>query len=317
MPSPDTVEATLTTWRTVAMASTITVQAPDGVPGMPTAVEAAFAVFAQVERDCTRFGTTSALVRANQHPRRWHRVPPTLLAALQEAASAYQATGGLFDPRVHDSLVELGYDRTFSEMEDGPTQTQPCRAEPPAPWRPRFLAAARLVHFGGTRVDLGGIGKGIAIRDASRLLRRTTGDFLIDAGGDVYAAGSPAPKAGWLVGVESPFGAEDPVAVLEVRDVAVATSSIRIRQWRAGGTQVHHLIDPRTGTPGGADMCSVTVVHPDPAIAEVWSKALFLSGADGIAEAAASQGLAALWTDGGGRLGMSPPMKRFLVWVAR
>lgn len=317
MPSPDTVEPTLASWQTVAMASRITLQATDGVPGMPAAVEEVFAVFAQMERDCTRFGTTSALVRANRRPGRWHRVPPTLLAAVQEAYSAYEATDGLFDPRVHDSLVDLGYDRTFSEVGPVSSAARVCESDPPAPWRPGFLAKAGLVNLGGMRIDLGGIGKGLAVRDAARLLRGTTADFLIDAGGDVYAAGGPRPGAGWSIGVESPFGAEDPVAVLEVRDAAVASSSVRIRQWRAGDAQVHHLIDPRTGTPGGGDIRSVTVVHPDPAIAEVWSKALFLRGPDGIADAAVSQGLAALWVDGGGRLAMSPPMQRFLVWVPR
>lgn len=315
MRSPETVEPALASWQTVAMASRISVQAPDGVPGLSQSVEAAFAVFARMENDCTRFGTTSALVGVNRRPDRWHRVPPTLFAALVEARSAYQTTGGLFDPRVHDSLVGMGYDRTFSELEDGLIPAERSAAEPIGPWRPRFVPAARIVHLGGTRVDLGGIGKGLALREGSRVLRRTTPDFLIDAGGDVYAAGGPAADACWSVGIESPFGAQDPVAVLEVRDVAVATSSVRVRQWRVGEKRVHHLIDPRTGMPGGGDIRSVTVVHPDPARAEVWSKALFLRGPDGIAEGAASQGLAALWVDGQGALAMSEPMRRFLVWV--
>ena len=315
MPSPETAQPALARWETVAMASRISVQAPDGLPGLSRGVEAVFGAFARVERDCTRFGTASALVRANRRPDRWHRVPPTLLAALLEAFSAYQTTGGLFDPRVHDSLVDLGYDRTFSEVEGGPTRTAGGGSAPLASWHPRFVPAARLVHLGGTRIDLGGIGKGLALREGSDLLRRATGDFLIDAGGDVYAGGGPGTEDGWLVGIESPFGADEPVAVLELRDLAVATSSVRVRQWRAGEEQVHHLIDPRTGAPGGGDMRSVTVVHPDPACAEVWSKSLFLHGPDGIAEGAASEGLAALWVDGQGALAMSEPMRRFLVWV--
>lgn len=51
---------------------------------------------------------------------------------------------------------------------------------------------------------------------------------------------------------------------------------------------MHHLIDPTTGRPGGTGLLSVTTVASDPATAEVWSKCLFLQGADNIAEAAAS-----------------------------
>ena len=66
--------------------------------------------------------------------------------------------------------------------------------------------------------------------------------------------------------------------MLEVADEAVATSSTRVRHWRAGGTEVHHLIDPDTNRPGGDGLVSVTVVSSDPAWAEVWSKVLFLEG---------------------------------------
>ena len=37
---------------------------------------------------------------------------------------------------------------------------------------------------------------------------------------------------------------------------------------------------PRTGEPGGHGLVAVTVAHPDPAWAEVWSKTLFLAGRD-------------------------------------
>ena len=316
MPSPSAMTPTLSKWESVAMASRITVQAPTSSDGFLREVDAAFAVFARVEHDCTRFGTTSALVRANRRPGQWHRVPPILFAALQEALAAHRMTGGLFDPRVHDALVELGYDRTFSEVKAVATRAT-TRRRPVGPWRPRLVGGARLVHLGGTPADLGGIGKGLAVREAARVLRRGGADFLIEAGGDVYAAGHPARGSAWSVGVESPSGGVDPVAVLEVRNLAVATSSTRIRQWRAGDSRVHHLIDPRTGQPGGADLSSVTVVHPDPAHAEVWSKVLFLHGSGAIAEAASSKGLPALWINGRGEVAMSDLMRRFVAWVGR
>lgn len=316
MPSPSAVEPALSRWETVAMASRITVQAPAPAEELSRHVEAVFGVFARVERDCTRFGTTSPLVRANRHPGRWHRVPPTLFEALREALAAHRMTGGLFDPRVHDDLVELGYDRTFTEL-DGSSSGATVSRRPLGSWRPRFVAGARLVNLGGRPADLGGIGKGLAIRDAARLLGHATDDFLIEAGGDLYAAGGPTPGGAWSVGVESPSGEERPAAVLEVRDFAVATSSVRIRQWRAGDAPVHHLIDPRNGRPGGGRLRSVTVVHPDPAHAEVWSKALFVCNPEGIAEAATSWGLPALWIDEAGAVAMSDPMRRFVTWVSR
>ncbi len=317
MPSPSAVGQALLEWQSSAMASQITLQAPAAERGLPSAVEAAFAVFSEIERDCTRFGDSGALVGVNREPDRWHRVPPALFAALREAFAAHLATGGLFDPRVHDALVDLGYDRSFHEVVDASPSSAPTPRRPTGAWAPRFVAGLRMVHLGGVAADLGGIGKGLAVRNASRVLSGSGDNFLIEAGGDLYAAGRPAPDETWAVGVESPSGGEGPVAVLEVRDVAVATSSVRIRQWRSGDSPVHHLIDPRTGRPGGGDLRSVTVVHPDPAYAEVWSKALFLQGPDVIATAAGSRGLAALWIDGSGSIATSEAMRPFLAGAVR
>ena len=62
-------------------------------------------------------------------------------------------------------------------------------------------------------------------------------------------------------------------------DAACATSSVRVRRWRRGGEQVHHLIDPRSGRSADGGLAAVTVVAADPAWAEVWSKSLFVAGA--------------------------------------
>jgi thiamine biosynthesis lipoprotein len=76
---------------------------------------------------------------------------------------------------------------------------------------------------------------------------------------------------------------------------------------------VHHLIDPRTGRPGGADLRSVTVVAADPALAEVWSKVLFLHG-DGIAAQAGAHDIAALWVRADGTHEISGAMTQHVIW---
>lgn len=78
---------------------------------------------------------------------------------------------------------------------------------------------------------------------------------------------------------------------------------------------VHHLIDPATGEPAGAGLLAVTVLWPDPAWAEVWSKTLFLAGKDGIAVEARRRGLAAWWSDSSGRLEMTPAARMLTTWV--
>lgn len=299
-----------------AMASTVTIRAhtPRLAGDLPEGARGAREVFADVERDCTRFSADSPLMQMNAHPERIHQVPDYLFRALVEAHAAYLRTDGRFDPRVLTDLVALGYDRSWPDRHSEPAD--PVQRPPRPPWTPVFFHAQRQVDPGGYPLDLGGIGKGLAVRWASEQLSRHTANYLVEAGGDCFCAGL-APEGGpWRVGVENPAGGSVPIAVLELRDRACATSSVRVRRWHAGSTEVHHLLDPLTGLPGGAGVAAVTVVGTDPADAEVASKTLFLSGLGRIAVAAEDSELAALWVDRAGGVGCNPAMREYLAWQA-
>ena len=136
----------------------------------------------------------------------------------------------------------------------------------------------------------------------------------MDAGGDCRFGG-PGPEGdGWRVGVEDPFGDERPLAVLRADDLAVATSSVRLRTWSAGGRQVHHIVDPRTGASAAGGLRAVTVVADDPARAEVWAKALLVAGLGAAPALAELHGLAALWVGDDGHVEVTPAMRPLLLW---
>lgn len=301
------------------MATDITVRAVvrGGLGGDP--LGPALAVFSEVDASCTRFDARSPLMRANASPYRWHRVGRRCYQALVEADSAYRSTAGRFDPRVLVDLLQLGYDRSLAFAAGEPILALPAprRRKARGPWRPRFRGGSQEVLLGPVPVDLGGIGKGLAVRWASEALRRQSPDHLIEAGGDCYCAGRSPGGGPWMVAVEDPTGGERPMAVLALSERACTTSSVRLRHWRLGGRRVHHLVDPSTGNPGGAGLLAVTVVGADPARAEVWSKVVFLAGASGAPALAARKGLAALWITVDGQLGVSPAMRRYVEWQAQ
>jgi len=315
--------------RTRAMATDVTVRMvlrgratanAQGLRAAQVALGEGLAVFGQVETECTRFDASSALMRANADPSGWVTVPPTCYQSLHEAWLAYLRTGGLFDPRVLRELLTFGYDHSLpftagAVVVDQPAEEDPAAGLPRGGWAPAFRPNSRQVHL-DEPVDLGGIGKGLAVRWARDRIWDACDDFLIEAGGDCYCAGHEPGGAPWGIAVEDPLGG-DSVAVLSLSDRACTTSSIRLRRWQVGGRTVHHLIDPRTGAPGGAGLLSVTVVGDDPAAAEVSSKTLFLAGVDGIAGASAATGAAALWVDEDGALAASEAMEPYVVWRKR
>jgi thiamine biosynthesis lipoprotein len=273
-------------------------------------------VFLRADAECTRFDQNSDLMRANAAGDTWSQVGALCFDALLAAWDAHQASDGWFDPRVLRPLVELGYDRTLAFADGVDVGERSISARPASgPWEPGFDMARQLVRVGPEPIDLGGIGKGLALRWAGEELSSIGCDlFLVDAGGDCFCAGAGPDGSGWLVGVEDPFGGDEPVAVLQVAGGACATSSVRRLSWQVGTRQVHHLIDPRTGLPGGAGLRSVTVHADDPADAEVWSKVLFLQGAADIAVAAERRGLDALWVCEDGTVRMTQSMSLHVIW---
>jgi thiamine biosynthesis lipoprotein len=275
-------------------------------------------VVERVAESCTRFDPTSALMRANAAGRQWAVVPRECYDAIVAARDAHVLTGGLFDPRVLTVLTSYGYDTSlpFDSRRlrlPGTTGAGKVSRRSRRTWKPGLDESRLAVRVGREPIDLGGIGKGLAVRWAAKKLRGVGEATLVEAGGDLMALGGGPDGTGWMVAVESPFGG-DPAAVLRLRDRACATSSTRVRSWTVGDTEVHHLIDPRTGRSAESDLRSVSVVGLDPAMAEVWSKSLFVVGRAGIREAADAANLAALWIDTDGRVGVSRTMRPYVAW---
>jgi thiamine biosynthesis lipoprotein len=210
----------------------------------------------------TRFAPTSDLSRFNASAGAWADVSPLLESLLRECLRAHEISGGLVNAAVLPALLAAGYTRTFSE---GPTAVT-ATVVPPA--LPEVLevreGAARLRH--GASIDLGGIAKGwLADRLASDLGPNT----LVNLCGDLCARGGGETGDGWPVGM-----GEQAVLLL---NMGAATSGTRKRAW---GSDLHHLIDPRTGLPAKTDVSEASVIARSGADAEIFAKAALLLGTE-------------------------------------
>ncbi len=265
------------------------------------------AEFEAAEAAMSRFRETSEVTRLNQTAGSGRAicVSMRLRRALVLADRATRMTDGRFDPRVLPDLDRLGYRGAAVPPGAAPTGSGPVV-------RRHGRAGLDIERA----VDLGGIGKGLTLRWAADILERAgRRDYLLDAGGDIVARGMSPDDGPWRVGIEDPTGDSESTAVIEVSDLAVATSSTRVNRWTVDGRTVHHLLDPRTREPADRGLVAVTVAGPDPAWAEVWSKDLFLSGAASIATRARSRGLAAWWVADDGALEMTAAARALTIWV--
>lgn len=233
------------------------------------------AFFAAVEARLSRFRPASELSRLNRSAGRPFRASAFLRRVLREALKAAEQSGGLYDPTVLGALEAAGYDRSLSRIR--PVSAGQRVVQPAGYAGVTFVAGGGILLRDGVRVDLGGFAKGWTVDAAARFMRSVP-SWVINAGGDLRAAGPGPDGEGWLVGIEDPWRPGCDLAVLRVRDRAVATSSIWRRRWRTAEGWAHHIIDPRTGRPAETGLASVTVVAPSAAQAEVLTKTVLLLG---------------------------------------
>ncbi len=113
----------------------------------------------------------------------------------------------------------------------------------------------------GTELDLGATAKALAADRGAAAAHAAAGcGVLVSLGGDVAVAGD-APAGGWPVRIAddhaAPLDTPGPTVALAVG--GLASSGTAVRRWRAGGTELHHVVDPRTGRPAVTPWRTVTV----------------------------------------------------------
>lgn len=119
-------------------------------------------------------------------------------------------------------------------------------------------------------LDPSALVKGWAIDRASLLLRsHGSVNHAVNGGGDMQLAGESAPGRAWRVGIAHPLRHDDLCAVVQGRDLAVATSGTAERG--------PHIVDPATGAPA-ADLASLTVVGERLTMADAYATAAFAMG---------------------------------------
>jgi thiamine biosynthesis lipoprotein len=137
----------------------------------------------------------------------------------------------------------------------------------------------------GVEIDLGATAKALAadLAAAAALTALGGGGALVSLGGDIALAGE-APPGGWLIQVSDDSNdAPSPDAErITMMNGAVATSSTRVRHWRRGEVEMHHIIDPRTGAPARSPWRLASVVAARCVDANIASTAAIVRGATAV-----------------------------------
>jgi thiamine biosynthesis lipoprotein len=286
-----------------------------GVPeeGARAGIDAAFAVFARVDWSMNEWRPDSPLSRLNgQAGRGWVPLPPDLCEVLRQAKLGAERTAGLFDPTWAAVSEIWRFDGAGAAPPDRARLRAACAlvGHRHLHLRPAADGAceARLARP-GMKIGLGGIAKGWGLDAAARALRSLGyRDFLLQAGGDLYAAGKRGREP-WPVAVRDPRGGPlDTLTSVPVSGQAFSTSGDYVQGYEQGGRRYHHLLDPRTCEPAGASR-AVSVLAPSAVEAEILGKALFVAGGRHALALAARFGAEALVITAAGEVLATPGLR--------
>jgi len=218
--------------------------------------------FRDVDSTFSRFRSGSELSAVNAASSWLVPVSPLFAEATEIAIAAAAATDGLVDLTLGAAIEAAGYDRDFALLQ---ADEDPPGPAVPGTWRNVRVASRLLFRPPGTRLDLNGIVKSLAVDEALALL---PGEGFVAAGGDIATHGPVA------VGLPGGDG-------LQLLAGGLATSGRTARHWSRGGRPQHHLIDPRSGRPSTSRWLEVTVAAESCLAADVAAKAAFLLSSEG------------------------------------
>jgi thiamine biosynthesis lipoprotein len=129
------------------------------------------------------------------------------------------------------------------------------------------------------QINLGSIGKGYALECLKTKIRSRIKIALLSAGSSsLLAIGSGEHgQNGWTVGIRHPRYKNKRLALLRLRDTALATSGDEEQFFEYEGKRYGHIIDPRTGMPA-EKVASVTVITQSGAVADALATAFYVGG---------------------------------------
>ncbi len=204
---------------------------------------------------------------------------PFFLPVLKSSKEVYEATSGAFDPTVLPLYNAWGFGMKKNEEEPTPEALDSIKN----------LVGYNKVHFNdtlltkdvkGLRLDFSAIAKGYGVDVVAEFLKsKGITSYKVEIGGEILC-GSPKPNGKkWAIGIEQPKRDGQAVQqVLNLENVAIATSGNYRNYVERDGKRYGHTIDPVLGRPVQHELLSATVFAKDCMTADAYATAFMVLG---------------------------------------
>ena len=131
----------------------------------------------------------------------------------------------------------------------------------------------------GMSITVDGIAKGYAVDQAVKVLKNNGyANGFVNAGGDGMYFGTKSDGSYWNVGLRNPENKSESIVIMEISDMAVATSGNYERYFNESA-RLSHISDPRTGY-SSQSLLSATIIAGSAMEADTLATTVFVLGPD-------------------------------------
>lgn len=232
-----------------------------------------------IDQIMSNWKSDSAISQLNaEHVGVWHDIPESLMDVLEASLIVEAASNGSFDIGVGREVAEWGFGPMAAEM-----PSSPLAARKRAQTRSNLeldRVNMRVRKHADLTLDLSGIAKGYGVDHLGSILTDAgVESWLVGLDGEIRGKGTKPDGSAWAIAHERPIpGHREIMGVIEVNDLAVATSGTYRHFRNMGDRTVSHTIDPIMGCPIPEKLASVTILAATCMEADAWATAVLVDG---------------------------------------
>jgi thiamine biosynthesis lipoprotein len=253
-----------------------------GISGLQEKIEKRLA---EINRSMSTYMPQSEISRFN----RFHqtgvkfKISDDFYQVMQAAEKVYQLSDGAWDGTVNPLVDLWGFGRKGLKT-IVPAKTEILSLQTSVGFHHiEIMAPGYLIkkHV-QISLDLSSIAKGYGVDAVTAVLQREGFEnFLVEIGGEVFAAGVRKDGKQWRIGINRPrkdAAVNDVYKVVSLKNRAFATSGDYRNFFEVNGIRYSHVIDPNSGYPVSNGVVSVSILAGDCTFADGLATAIMVMG---------------------------------------
>jgi thiamine biosynthesis lipoprotein len=227
------------------------------------------------------YDTNSVISRINRNDSTVE-TDENFLLNFKAAIEVAEKTNGAFDFTIGQLVNAWGFglknrEKVTPELIDSLNETVGYR-------RVKIAGKKLIKEDSRTLIDFNAIAQGYSVDLVGKFLEsKGIKRYLVDIGGEVLTKGRKENNQLWSVGIELPIDDPSPEkrevkALVNIEDMALATSGNYRKFYIMNGVKYSHTINPTTGYPVNHSLLSVSVFAHSAAIADAYATAFMVMG---------------------------------------